>query len=305
MESRVDMLMKDAISMMERSENVFGISSNMMHRLPLEPSCQEAFEDLVMNFILDQEEKVKQLEEYICVIGSDFLQLSSKVDEKLKEEIRVKKNKFTKIKKIMRYPDTEDLEPLYGHKFSESLTEKAYFHTPKFSSPKSLCVKYISTIFPSPPLENTPLVTYLEEIEEIIGILMEVEPLKELQLEDLGLNTCNYDLPLSSREVPSFDEPEPQPQPLPNYPPLDVSLGSERGLKPPIKPHSLDSFRMKVLDNLTIHTIPSSLLTSFHFQDLYCYYHPCIDDPKKHYGFKTGFIENPRTLSLHHGYQEK
>ncbi|GKD83598.1 hypothetical protein Tco_1350437, partial [Tanacetum coccineum] len=50
---------------------------------------------------------------------------------------------------------------------------------------------------------------------------MGVEPLDETQLEDLGLNTCNHDIPLSSREVPSFDEPEPQPQPLPSCPFLD------------------------------------------------------------------------------------
>ncbi|GJW41553.1 hypothetical protein Tco_0067398 [Tanacetum coccineum] len=48
-------------------------------------------------------------------------------------------------------------------------------------------------------------------------------------------------------EVPSFDKLEPQPQPLPNCPPLDASLGTERGLKPPIKPQSHDSFRMKVI----------------------------------------------------------
>ncbi|GJS90444.1 hypothetical protein Tco_0773080 [Tanacetum coccineum] len=53
----------------------------------------------------------------------------------------------------------------------------------------------------------------LEEVEETIGILMEVEPLDETQLEDLGLNTCNHDIPLSFREVPSFDESKPQPQP--------------------------------------------------------------------------------------------
>ncbi|GKC24861.1 hypothetical protein Tco_1027011, partial [Tanacetum coccineum] len=46
-----------------------------------------------------------------------------------------------------------------------------------------------------------------EEVEETIGIPMEVEPLNEIQLEDLGLNTCNHDIPLSSMEVPSFDEP--------------------------------------------------------------------------------------------------
>ncbi|GJY97251.1 hypothetical protein Tco_0514161, partial [Tanacetum coccineum] len=113
-------------------------------------------------------------------------------------------------------------------------------------------------------------------------------PLKETQLEDLGLNTCNHDLPLSSRKVPSFDEPGPQPQPLPNCPPLDISLGSERGPEPPVKPLILDSFRMKVVDPLTIHTPPSPHLASFHPKDTYCYYHPRSDDPKKHYGFKPG-----------------
>ncbi|GJS13668.1 hypothetical protein Tco_0408140 [Tanacetum coccineum] len=144
--------------------------------------CKEAFEDLVVNFILDQEERVKQLEEYIGVIGSDFMQLSLK--------------------------------------------------------------------------EHTPPVTYPEEVEETLGTSIEVEPLDETQLEDLRLNTCNHDLPLSSMEVPSFDESEPQPQPLHNRPPLDRSLGEERGLKPPIKPHSTNSFRIKVVDNLTIHTPP-------------------------------------------------
>nr|GFD58466.1 hypothetical protein [Tanacetum cinerariifolium] len=70
------------------------------------------------------------------------------------------------------------------------------------------------------------------------------EPLDETQLEDLGLNTCNHDIPLSNREVPSSDEPEPQPIPLLNCPSLDVSLEEERETQPPIKPHSLDSFRM-------------------------------------------------------------
>ncbi|GKB29900.1 hypothetical protein Tco_0869301, partial [Tanacetum coccineum] len=147
------------------------MSSNMMHQLPPKPSCQEAFEDYVMNFILDQEERVKQLEEYMGVIGSDFMQLSLK--------------------------------------------------------------------------EYTPPVTYPEEVEDTLGTPIEVEPLYKTQLEDLGLNTCNHDLPLSSMEVPSFDEPEPQPQPLHNRPPLDRSLGEERGLKPPINPHSTDSFRIK------------------------------------------------------------
>ncbi|GJS62539.1 hypothetical protein Tco_0657323 [Tanacetum coccineum] len=93
--------------------------------------------------------------------------------------------------------------------------------------------------------EYTPPATYLEEVKETLGISIEVEPLDETPLEDLGLNTYNHDIPLISREIPSIDEPEPKPQPLPNCLSLDVSLGEERGPKPPIKPHSLDSFRMK------------------------------------------------------------
>ncbi|GJR08417.1 hypothetical protein Tco_0791069, partial [Tanacetum coccineum] len=146
--------------------------------------------------------------------------------------------------------------------------------------------------------EYTPPVTYSEEIKETLGTPIEVKPLDKTQLEDLGLNTCNHDLPLSSREVPSFDELEPQTQPLPNYPPIDISLGSERGLKPPIKPYSLNSFRMTVLDNLTIRTPPSPHVASSHPKDMYYYYHTCIDDPKKHYGFKPGLLGYSGSLGV-------
>ncbi|GJY81118.1 hypothetical protein Tco_0493869 [Tanacetum coccineum] len=98
----------------------------------------------------------------------------------------------------------------------------------------------------------TPLVTYPKEVEETLGTPM-----------------------------------EPQPQPLPNYASLDASLGNERGPEPPIKPPSLGSFRMKEVDHLIIHTPPSPHVASFHLKDTYYYYHPCIDDPKKHYGFKS------------------
>nr|GEV93058.1 hypothetical protein [Tanacetum cinerariifolium] len=145
--------------------------------------------------------------------------------------------------------------------------------------------------------ETTPPVTYPEEVQKTLGNPIEVEPLNEAKLEEVGLN-CNHNTPLSSREVPSFDKPEPQPQPLPICPPLDVSLGTERGLKPPIKPQSPDSFRIKVLDNLIIHTPPSSLVASFHLRELYCYYRSCIDGPKKHYGFKPGLLGHSRSLGV-------
>ncbi|GJV24755.1 hypothetical protein Tco_1377450, partial [Tanacetum coccineum] len=47
----------------------------------------------------------------------------------------------------------------------------------------------------------TPPVTYPDELEEIIGIPIKVEPLDETPLEDLDLNTCNHDITLSSREI--------------------------------------------------------------------------------------------------------
>ncbi|GKC85657.1 hypothetical protein Tco_1141374 [Tanacetum coccineum] len=109
---------------------------------------------------------------------------------------------------------------------------------------------------------------------------------EEYTTPDVGLNSCSHDLFLSSREVPSVDEPEPQPQPLPNCSSLDRSLGDERCPKPPIKLHSPDSFRMKVVDHLTIHMPPSPHVASFYPKDVYCYYHSCLDDLKKHYGFK-------------------
>jgi hypothetical protein len=67
----------------------------------------------------------------------------------------------------------------------------------------------------------TPPVTYPEEVEETIRTPIEVEPLNQTQLEDIGLNIHSDNLTLSSGEVPSFDEPEPQPKPLPNLPSLD------------------------------------------------------------------------------------
>nr|GFB43829.1 ribonuclease H-like domain-containing protein [Tanacetum cinerariifolium] len=93
--------------------------------------------------------------------------------------------------------------------------------------------------------EYTPPVTYPKEVDETSRTLIEVEPLDETPLADLALNTCNYDIPLSSREIPNFYKPEPQPQPLPSYPSLDINLRQERGLELPIKSPSPDCFRVK------------------------------------------------------------
>nr|GEX77668.1 hypothetical protein [Tanacetum cinerariifolium] len=95
----------------------------------------------------------------------------------------------------------------------------------------------------------------VEKLEETIGIPMEVEPLDHMKLENLGLNTNTHDLFLSSKGFHSVDEPVPQL--LPKFSPLDVNLGDKRGTDPPSNPYSSDSFRMKVVKPLTIHTPPS------------------------------------------------
>ncbi|GJX80178.1 hypothetical protein Tco_0328327 [Tanacetum coccineum] len=138
--------------------------------------------------------------------------------------------------------------------------------------------------------------TYPEEVEKTLGTPIEVEPLNGEKLEEVGLN-CNHNTPLSSREVFGFHKPESQPQPLPNCPPLDASLG-KRGLKPPIKPQSPDTFRKKVLDNLTIQTPPLPYVENSHPKGVYSYYNPGIDDPKRHYGFKSGLLGKSVSLGV-------
>ncbi|GJR90538.1 putative reverse transcriptase domain-containing protein, partial [Tanacetum coccineum] len=122
--------------------------------------------------------------------------------------------------------------------------------------------------------EYTPLVTYLEEVKKTLGTPIEVKPLNKTKLEEVGLNG-NHNTPLSSREVPSFDGPEPQP--LLNGSSLDVSLGDVIGPKPPIKPHSPDSSRMKVADYLTTQTPPSPQVENSYPKGVYSYYNPGLE----------------------------
>jgi hypothetical protein len=42
--------------------------------------------------------------------------------------------------------------------------------------------------------EYTPPMTYPEEVEETLGTLIEVEPVDQTQLENIGLNTCSDNL---------------------------------------------------------------------------------------------------------------
>ncbi|GJV86392.1 hypothetical protein Tco_1530330 [Tanacetum coccineum] len=104
------------------------------------------------------------------------------------------------------------------------------------------------------------------------------------------------DIGACSRKVTSFHGPEPQP--LLNSPSLDVSLGDVIGPEPPIKPHSPDSSRMKVVDYLTTQTPPSPHVANSHPKGVYSYYNPGINDPKRHYGFKPGLLGKSVSLGV-------
>ncbi|GJX96101.1 hypothetical protein Tco_0351899 [Tanacetum coccineum] len=190
MECQVNSLMKEAILFVGRSENLW----QSYH----EPPRQEKFEGLVTSFIRNKEEEIRQLEEYMNIIGNEFMQMS------LKES-----------------------ESLVNSKSLESFGVKAPPSYPNSFPPKQLCVKYVHIILPNPLLvrestfgfkpdtknnknvkfqqdaENSlqvissfevyaSSVTYPEEVEETIGTPMEVEPLDHTKLEDLGLSTCTH-----------------------------------------------------------------------------------------------------------------
>ncbi|GJZ84033.1 UDP-galactose transporter 1 [Tanacetum coccineum] len=106
---------------------------------------------------------------------------------------------------------------MFGTDFTKThdrLLDDQYMMEDEVNNPQS-----VPQILPSFEV-STPPMTYPKEVEDTIGTLIEVEPLHQTKLEDVG-------------------------------------LGDKRGLEPPIKPYSPDGFRMKVVDNLTIHTPPS------------------------------------------------
>ncbi|GKA30718.1 hypothetical protein Tco_0717023 [Tanacetum coccineum] len=141
MERKVNTLMKDAISLMRESDSIFRLTTNEMYRPPSEPSRQEEFEHIVMNFILDQEERVRQLEDYMQAITEEFMEFYSEVARRLKERIKENENKPRKIKKIIKYPDTKVLENSAKRDLLENL-EKKIFPT----STNLLCVRHVRII---------------------------------------------------------------------------------------------------------------------------------------------------------------
>ncbi|GJY11902.1 hypothetical protein Tco_0381211 [Tanacetum coccineum] len=109
MERKVDALMTDAISLIGKSKSIFRLTTNKIYQPSSEPSRQEEFKHIVTNFILDQEERITQLENYMQVIVEEFIEFSSEVARRLKERIKENENKPRKTKKIIKYPDTKTM----------------------------------------------------------------------------------------------------------------------------------------------------------------------------------------------------
>ncbi|GJY81952.1 hypothetical protein Tco_0494703 [Tanacetum coccineum] len=169
-------------------------------------------------------------------IFSGALRKSDQVYQNLMENTLALNHKLDElIKSLKSLPKKTNEEDLAKHEHREK--QDLGFENANFESQ-------------APPSFDvyTPPLTYPEEVEETIGIPMEVEPFDQTQLEDVGLNTCSHDLFLSSREVPSVDEPEPQLSP--NFSPLDVNLGDKRGTDPPIGPYSLGDLTVGCFDGM-------------------------------------------------------
>ncbi|GJV55954.1 zinc finger, CCHC-type containing protein [Tanacetum coccineum] len=77
MEHKVDALMNNAPSAMGKSQGMFEMTRNGMYRQLPKPSRQAEFQHIVTNFIFDQVERIRQLEDYMQVIAEEFMEFSS------------------------------------------------------------------------------------------------------------------------------------------------------------------------------------------------------------------------------------
>ncbi|GJU06505.1 hypothetical protein Tco_1122935 [Tanacetum coccineum] len=211
---------------------------NMLDDITLELLTKEQFECFIEyyreNFLEDYKSDLENLEEiYKMMNGSTFVGETLRKSDQLHQTFE--KSSIAMTRKL------DDMIELPKSQPKRTYNEDLECEIVMVKMPK--CMAWLD----DEPLvkAHTPPVTHPEEVEETIGIPMEVEPLDHIKLEDLGLNTCSHDLFPSSREFPSIDEPEPQP--LPNLPFLDINLGDKRGTDPPINPYSPGSFRMKVI----------------------------------------------------------
>ncbi|GJW26556.1 hypothetical protein Tco_0040367 [Tanacetum coccineum] len=103
----------DAFVPEDQKRIFFRLATNEMYRPPSEPSRQEEFEHIVIIFVLDQEERIRQLEDYMQAITDEFMEFSSEVTQILKERIKENEDKPMKTIKITSWK--KDIQSNYNH----------------------------------------------------------------------------------------------------------------------------------------------------------------------------------------------
>ncbi|GJS44779.1 hypothetical protein Tco_0594900 [Tanacetum coccineum] len=120
-----DLACEEAISIIEHKETLCGIINKKRGHVSLELPHMEAFKGLVLNFILNQEDKIQQLEECIGKIRSDFMQLSLNIVEILKAEIKTKEYEYMSKRLKSTMSNLPTPEKLRRNSFASFLYLKA------------------------------------------------------------------------------------------------------------------------------------------------------------------------------------
>ncbi|GJY31502.1 hypothetical protein Tco_0414997 [Tanacetum coccineum] len=234
MERRVESLMRSEVLLYYEG----GFTS-------LKRPYQEEFERQILKLINDQEDQIKQLDEYMRKIKDTFMCLADSLIATLKVKIELQRLHSTKIETITRFSThtpsiiPEILKPTMVHRVSMiSKIEPTIYRTPHQHLNSNLKMPILHSFE-----ENK--IEYEDEDEvkiKMMGTGMDKEPLEHnLYKNDITSSICHKFF---------------------------------LTLNPPIKPKDSGSFRMKVAEPLTIHTLPSPHVAYLHPNGLYRSYHP-------------------------------
>ncbi|GKA65772.1 hypothetical protein Tco_0765479 [Tanacetum coccineum] len=234
MECRVESLMRNEVLL----EYEVGFT------FPKRP-YQEELEARILNLIDHQEDQVRQLEEDMRKTKDTFMCLADSLIATLKVEIEAQRVHSTKIEKITRFPThtptvtPKTLKPIMVHRVSMiSNIKPTIYRTPHQHLNSNLKMPILHSFE-----ENKLEYEDEDEVEiKMMGTRMDKESLEHnLYENDITPIICHNFSPTSN---------------------------------PPIKPKDSGSFRMKVVEPLTIHTPPSPHVAYLHRNGVYRYYHP-------------------------------
>ncbi|GJV89459.1 ribonuclease H-like domain-containing protein [Tanacetum coccineum] len=206
---------------------------------------QEDFEGRILKLIDDQKYQIRQLKEDMRKTKDTFMCLADSLIANMKVKIEAQRAHSIKIKKITKFPThtptvtPEILKPIMVHRVSMiSNIKPTIYRTPH---------QHLSSNLKMPILHS------FEEIK------LECEDKDEDEIEMIG---TGIDRESSEHNL---DKNDLTPTICHNFS-LTLNL--------PIKPENSGSFRIKVVEPLTIHTPPPSHVAYFHQNGVYRDYHP-------------------------------